>query len=192
MRAQHKLFVAHYGAGGLKNATKAALDAGYSERTARSQASRLLSKVDIQEEIERQTQAALGDVEQATLRLLKRLDTIIDADVGDFANVEYVMVREAYTDDEGVEHPAVYKKQVHFNETKDLDTTVLSEIGETQHGIKIKLHDPLRAAELKGKYLGMWGDNGVGSHQKETKREKLEREKRQARILELQRKLGKK
>jgi phage terminase small subunit len=51
MTDQQELFVIEYVKLGCKNATQAAKNAGYSEKTARSQAQRLLTNVDIQQKL---------------------------------------------------------------------------------------------------------------------------------------------
>ena len=69
MKIRHQAFIAAYLGEAHGNATRAAITAGYSERTARQQGSRLLSNVDIQAALaERMTEAGMT-ADQAIERL---------------------------------------------------------------------------------------------------------------------------
>lgn len=60
LSAKRKAFCDAYLANGF-NATKAAIEAGYSEKTAKSQGNRLLTFVDVQEYIKRRTDALMKE-----------------------------------------------------------------------------------------------------------------------------------
>src|SRR3990172_7601363 len=66
------------------NATEAAKRAGYSERTARQQGSRLLSNVDISEEIKQRLDERAVRADE----ILQRLSDMARADLGDFMDIE--------------------------------------------------------------------------------------------------------
>ena len=184
MTVKQKLFIEHYISNGF-NATKAALSAGYSKRTARAMGCENLAKPYIKIEISKKIAEYLSDTEKATLKIINRLDEVIDCDLGDYADIE----NYDYIDIRGKEQTGT---RVVFNETEKLNTRVISEISESKDGaIKIKLHDPLRAIELKGKYLQIWNE-GVMMMKKENRKDILSRDERRDRILSLTKKLGKK
>jgi phage terminase small subunit len=182
------LFASNYVANKF-NATQAAKDAGYSEKTSYSQGQRLLKNVEVQVEISRKIKEILKDIDYATYKIISELDDIIYSDIGDFARIETVQVQEPYTDDEGVEHPGKEAQKVIFTETKKLNTRVLSEIAEGQHGIKIKMQDKLKAIELKGRYLKMWSDGVIAAQGDTTDKPELSAEERRKKIIELTNKL---
>lgn len=80
--AQHQIFVDKYFELGF-NATKAAKAAGYSAKTARQQASRLLTKVDIKAEIE----SRLAEHAMSANEVLARLSQHGRGDMRDFLSV---------------------------------------------------------------------------------------------------------
>lgn len=64
---QQKLFVDKYLAGRKKNATRAAIDAGYSEKTASSQASQLLNNPKVKEYLSEKEKALIQELQQEFL-----------------------------------------------------------------------------------------------------------------------------
>jgi phage terminase small subunit len=182
MTGKQKLFVKYYVSNGL-NATQAAISAGYSKKTAYKIGSENLIKPQIDKAISKTVQSFISETELSTLKILKKLDEVINTDAGDYANIETVITEEEWTDDDGKVYPERTVKKVVFNETKDLNTRVISEISEGQHGIKIKFQDPLKAIDLKGKYLKMWEDGIVIKNESEA--QTLTKEQRRERILEL-------
>ena len=81
------------------NATKAAIRAGYSSRSAREQASRMLTNVDIQNRISEIKQASFNRVENGTGldlsedRILQEIAVMAYVSVGDFLEFDGGMVR---------------------------------------------------------------------------------------------------
>ena len=71
LTAKHELFVENYIK--TKNATKAAIAAGFSEASARNQASRLMTNVHIKEAIGLKLDIIKGDVEISTKSVLAEL-----------------------------------------------------------------------------------------------------------------------
>lgn len=67
------------------NATKAAIAAGYSKKTARQMGSENLSKLDIRAEIDRR----LNEYAMSANEVMHRLTTQARSDIGDFARLEY-------------------------------------------------------------------------------------------------------
>lgn len=123
-------------------AERAAIEAGYSERTARgSAATRLLANAGIAEEIERlksqATEKALVDVK----RVVEELMLLGFADLADF--VEWG------------------PKGVTLRESATLDAAkrrAIVEVAETANGVKIKLADKNAALDKLGRYLGIFVD----------------------------------
>jgi phage terminase small subunit len=127
------------------NATQAALRAGYSPKTARSQGQRLLTIVDIQAKIqERQKElAAAAFVTQE--RVVAELAKIAFYDVNDYVEV--------------LELDSV--QEVHIKTAVPVDKRgAIAGIRATQAGIEVKLADKMRALELLGKHAGMFDNRG--------------------------------
>lgn len=183
MNVRQELFFKHYISNKL-NATQAALSAGYSKKTAYSQGQRLLKNVEVKKEISKYIAELLSDTEMATLKIINALDDIIDSDIGTFANIKTITIKNS--DDTKTK----YKKVV-FKNTQKLNTNVLSEISENKDGgIKIKMHDKLKAIELKGKFLSLWQDGVLLIKKEQTEEEKLSDKEVKERILSLSKKLG--
>ena len=73
--ADKKKFVLEYIKNG-GNATQAAIKAGYSEKTARSQGQRLLTKADIQKELEKERQKIRKDYEYSMAEMMAELNDV--------------------------------------------------------------------------------------------------------------------
>lgn len=120
------------------NATRAAIYAGYSEKTARAIGSENLTKPDIKVEIEKR----LKESAMSTDEILSRLADIARASYEDIVD----------SDENG--HPsvgldvAVKKNKVHL----------IKAIVPTRNGIKYEFHDPIKALELLGKAQGLFTD----------------------------------
>lgn len=131
------------------NATQAAIRAGYSEDTARAQASRLLLNVDIQAHVEKarkeQTQRTGVDADTILFELLR----IARSDLG-----------QAFDDNGNLlpikEIPEDVRRAISGVETFEEFDGHGSErvkVGETR---KLKFWDKTRALELLGKHLGLY------------------------------------
>ena len=129
------------------NATQAAIRAGYSEKGANRAASRLLSNVDIQAEIDQ-------EFAKRSLRLdeiLARLTEQATASLGDFIIVNPDGDRIAFD-------PEMIKEKGHLIKRIRAKTTVrYSEKGDQFEytSLDITLHDGQKALELLGKHRGM-------------------------------------
>ena len=187
MTTKQRLFSDHYLSNGF-NATQAALSAGYSKKTAYSIGEQNLKKVEIKSYISKRVKELLSDTEMASLKILKALDEIIDCDLGDYVQIK-TELSEDQIDERGGVIPGREIQRVVFNDTAELNTKVLSEISEGQHGIKIKAQDRLKAIELKGKYLSLWAD-GINLNNPETDKQILTKEQRRDKILKLSSKLN--
>lgn len=98
--------------------------------------------------------------------VLQRLTTISRANMVDYGRIETVDIIVGYEeDDNGVQDkskPIVSKTQVlRFNSTADVDYDKMSaveSIAQTRDGIRLKLRDTVKAAELLGKHHRLFDD----------------------------------
>lgn len=156
MSLNHKqsVFVAEYLID--MNATQAAIRAGYSEKTAGSQAFDLLRKPEIQEAI------SLAMEERA-----KRTDITQDRVLLELAKIGFSDIRKAVAwgpevqivdPDTGETAISNGVALIASGSIDDDTAAAVSEISQTAQGIKIKLHDKRAALVDIGKHLGMFRD----------------------------------
>lgn len=125
------------------NKTRAAKDAGFSPKTAASQASRLLKKVNIKKRVEYLENQLCGKANITAEKVLRELGRIAFSNMNDFAVIEGGKV--------------VFED---FSELTPDQLACVAEVSESrQTRIKIKLHDKLKALELIGRHLSMFNDN---------------------------------
>lgn len=120
------------------NGAQAAIRAGYSKKTAESQASRLLSKVKVQQKISELTEEALkrGDVEvDKWLRELKRLAFSDMRDIAEW-NAKDVILKDS-------------------QEISDHAAACVKEVAETKDGVRVKLASKEKSLEMLGRYFGL-------------------------------------
>lgn len=127
------------------NGTQAALRAGYSERTAGVQASRLLTNVQVQEAIQEATAARFRRNEATAERVIEEYRRIAFADTTE----------------------AIYIKhgEVHVTDTDlltDEQKAAIAEISQTKDGIKVKFHSKQAALDALAKHLGLFTEAGMG------------------------------
>ena len=145
---KQKRFVAEYLVD--LNATQAAIRAGYSKRTARSQGQRMLTNVDIQDAVQaamREQQARTGVTQD---RVIRELEKIAFADRSAYARV--VTVRAA----DACKRPVQVVELADTEELTDDQRAALAGVEETRNGIKISSYDKLKALELLGRHLGVF------------------------------------
>ncbi|MEO1108274.1 MAG: terminase small subunit [Pseudomonadota bacterium] len=138
------------------NATQAAIRAGYSEKTADTQGSRLLQNVKVQKAIA-----------QAQAKRSKRTEISQDRVLEELAKVGFSDIRKAVnwgrspvdTESENADPNGLRMFPVELTPSEEIDdetAAAVSEVSLTQAGIKIKMHDKLNALEKIGKHLGMF------------------------------------
>lgn len=119
------------------NATKAAIMAGYSEKTAYSIGSRLLKNVEVAAEIERR----MSEAAMPATEVMYHLAQIARADIDDImtvhGNVPFVDMDKA---------------------KEAAKTGLIKKIKVTKTGIEFELHDKMRALELIGKHHALFSD----------------------------------
>ncbi len=140
LNPKQRLFVGHY----LKsrNATQAAIDAGYSAKNAGKIGPALVGDSRI-----------AAAIAQAMDKRAKRLDITADRVLEEIAAVAFAHMGD-YATWNG--------QSVKLLDSKDVDPRAVAEVKQTvnQFGnnVGIKLHDKLGALEKLGKHLGMWKD----------------------------------
>jgi len=131
------------------NGTQAAMRAGYSKRTARGQASQMMNKPRIQEELNRVINKMAERNEITQDMVLKELIRLGYSDVSNY--VEW--------------GGSSYKLKESAQLTKE-QTAAISEVSvhKSRDGgsIRFKLHDKKGALELLGKHLGMFVERFEG------------------------------
>lgn len=168
---KQKLFVDHYLSNGF-NATKAAISAGYSEKTATLTGHENLTKPYIKKIITDRTRELLSDTEALTLQWLEQVKAIAMFD----------MRKAATWDADGVDFRS-------SEELDDITAKAIQEVSQDGPGkIKIKAADKNKALDLLGKYLAILSDH-VPEYEDKPTAAQLDAKQRRERIAELSRKL---
>lgn len=129
------------------NATAAAKRAGYSEKTACEQGSRLLANVKVQEEIQKRQVKLQSKLEITQERVLSELASIAFANGSDFATINA-------------------NGLINIKATSQVPKEKLPAIAGIKYsanglGVEIKLHDKVRALEMLGRHLGLFENHGA-------------------------------
>ena len=145
--------------GTLFNGCGSAIKAGYSKKTAASQASRLLTNVNIKQRINELKAGAIEKLELNQLLALTKLKHIITDDISNYMSwktieVEYI---NPLTGQTMVGH--VLDQELVDSTT--IDTWNVSEAGKTKDGFKIKLHCKDKAVNKLMDYLKMFDPEDV-------------------------------
>jgi phage terminase small subunit len=145
-------FVAEYLANGL-NATKAAVSAGYSKKTAQEQGSRLLSNVMVAAAIDRKTEKRLEKLEITADRVLRELALMGFANMLDYMTVEDGRLAE-------FDYSQLTRDQAAAIQEITMDTAGGSGDGERKLVLRtrFKLGDKRGSLELLGKHLKLFTD----------------------------------
>lgn len=122
------------------NATQAAIRAGYSQKTAAQAGCSLLTKPNIKEKITLTTNEMAGDNLATVNRIISELCGIAFTRVTDVVSIS----------------PGGVASVNPIDELTDSQQRAIESISQTQFGVKIKMHDKVRAIELLGRHLGMW------------------------------------
>lgn len=135
-----------------RNATKAAVRAGYSPGTARQQGSRLLTNDDIQEEIKARTAEEAMTAEE----VIKRLGEHARGDMGDFLDIGSMgfVIDLDSAKRKGLTH--LIKKVKLRTQT----TTSKDGIETETHDMEIELYDAQAALEKLARYHGLFKGSG--------------------------------
>lgn len=169
------------------NATKAYKKAyGCSYYTAKVEGCKSLTKPNIKKEIDRLTEKCLNEQEVSSKLLNKRLFEmymkIAFADIGDYLKFGQEEQKVWSMNEEGSFKPVIDPETgeqkvrkynfVNLNESEEVDTTIISEVSEGKDGVKIKLHDKMKALEWLDKHYGQL--DKLTSEKLEIEKQKLE------------------
>lgn len=123
------------------NATRAAIEAGYSEKTAYSQGQRLLKNVEIQEEVEKRISESAMDADE----VLSRLSEIARHDIGEFLTFRNNDIEEPYID---------------LKKARELDKLgLIRKLKYNAQGkLEVEFYDKQTALVQLGKHLGLFTD----------------------------------
>lgn len=127
------------------NGTRAAIRAGYSEKTARVTAAQLLAKPNVAKIVQKGIEARAKRVEVNQDWVVKRLMAIAGTEMGELASWN--------------ESGVTFKPSDELSETARMSVHQVKQV-MNEHGgtIEIKQHDKLKALELLGKHLGMFAE----------------------------------
>ena len=156
LTTKQRRFVEEYLVDG--NASQAAVRAGYSERTARQQGYRLLTKVYIAVAIAAAQEERSKRTEVTADRVVEELARIAFADirnlfVWDEEQAAYVPSQDL-SDDAAAGVSSVKAKTTHYNgKNGDGDRTEIL--------VELKTYDKLKALELLAKHLGLFQENPI-------------------------------
>ncbi len=121
------------------NATQAAIRAGYSAKTAKSQGQRLLTKADIQ-----------AEKQKARRKQQERTNITADRVLAELAAVGFARATDYVT---------VANQEVILTDTSELteqQASAIASVRQSKNGVEVRMHDKLRALELLGRHLGMF------------------------------------
>lgn len=147
--AREKRFVKEYPKD--LNGTRAAIDSGYSEKTAVKIATELLKKPHIKQAIKKEIQAMLDRAEIKAWMVLKETALIAFSNIKNVADFGGGRVKLKDSDD------------LH----SDLTASV-SEVSESKHGVRIKMHSKIDALKVLADYLNLSGSGDGEEDQGQT------------------------
>lgn len=145
------------------NASKAALRAGYSEKSAAKIGSQLLEKTGVKEAIEEGLQERKKNLEVTAEKVINELSMIAFAKGSDFARVVEKTITKPILNESGEK---IGEKEYTYEDVEISPTDSLPEekkaaiagIKRTKHGIEISTVDKLKALELLGRHLALFTD----------------------------------
>lgn len=140
--------------GRLYNASQAAIKAGYSVKTSRSQGSRLLTDDNIKSRIVELKAKYLKELEIDALWVLGKYKKILEDDISNY--LKFGMFEKTYVDDLGQKSTSE-EFQVIGKNSDEIDTWNISEISQGKDGtFKFKLHCKDKALAKMGEYIGLF------------------------------------
>ena len=148
--------------------TNAAIAAGYSKKTAYSQGSRLLKSVEIQDEINRLSEEALGLKKgQLRYKVLRELEAMAFANISEEGTLETKTRDIPRKNADGKVVPGEFDQEeyqeVVFIDTKDSkQTKAYKSISQNRYGeVKIEFYDKDSALDKLAKYGGLYKDTNI-------------------------------
>lgn len=156
------LFVNYYLADANRNATQAAIKAKYSKKTARSQAQRMLTKVDIQKYIHDKTAPLMEALGITQERVLRERASMAFTKLSDLVDDNWQLKPKNEIDP--VHYPALQAVEIDekiLMQGEDGEGTVLS------RRVKFKLNDKDKSLSVLEQMLGMAKSEEEGGGKKE-------------------------
>jgi phage terminase small subunit len=138
------------------NGTKAAIRAGYSPKTAKVQAARLLTNVNVSDGIVKAMEKRSKRTEITQDRVIEELARIAFDDIKNY--VSFRTEKVSVGTDENGEEIFKYKTIIEVKDSDTIDTRGISEVRVGRDGFKFKLYSKLQALEDLAKHLGMFVD----------------------------------
>jgi phage terminase small subunit len=130
--------------------------------TAKVNASKLLTKTNIQTFISEKQQKIADKVEIQVSDIVRELKNIAFSNGTDFANTVEKKFTDKKIDEDGneteVEKTYQVVELVNTNDISQEKQSAISCVKNTKNGISIETHDKMKALELLGKHLGMFGE----------------------------------
>lgn len=151
------------------NATQAAIRAGYSEKTAEQMGYKLVQNSLVQAYIQQKQKKLQKKTEITQERVIAELAAVGFYDISDYANVQQYEIMEdtGETDDDG--EPIYIKRIIQgviLQDTQSIPIekrAAIAGIKQGRNGIEVKLNDKMKALEMLGKHLGMFGKDAGGT-----------------------------
>lgn len=146
------------------NATRAAIAAGYSKKTAHVIGWENLRKPNIQAEIKRHKEAMVEELGVGVQRIIAEYMKIAFADISEyveFGRQDVPMINgegKPMYDPETGEQMMFKQNYVAFKNSDEIDGTLISEVKQGKDGVSIKLHDKMRALDKLEKYVGVMSE----------------------------------
>lgn len=146
-------FIEHYLA--CWNGAQAARDAGYSPKTAKEQASRMLTKVNVQEAI----QVRLAELKMSADEVLARLTEHARGSLADFIDVAQPSIDLEDAGDMDEAHATVSGWRLNLAKAEHAGKLhLLKKLKSGQWGPEIEIHDAQAALALLGKHHKLFTD----------------------------------
>ena len=160
---RQKRFCDEYLADPNLNATQAAIRAGYSEKYAATNTTKLLKNTNVQEYLQKRLQDRMKRTEITQDFVLKELMDMASVNATDYARI---VEKNATAIVEGVEmqlydaegNPVKYRtvEPILTEELTETQKKALRVIKKSRDGFEIQPYDKLKILELLGRHLGMW------------------------------------
>ena len=131
------------------NATQAAIGAGYSKKTAKSQGQRLLTHVDVAKAIAKKQAQHFETADIAAQRVLEELGRVAFSNIGEFFD-EHGNLKPM--------HELTEEQRAVLAVREVIRTDMNAGGGHVHEGYKIRLHDKLKALELLAKHFALLTD----------------------------------
>jgi phage terminase small subunit len=141
------------------NGKRAAIAAGYKEKSAESMASQLLKRPHIAAAYAAAKGKQVAKLEITAERILAELAKIGFSDIRKVARFKPSSVEDVDMTKDGIKITRHVSSHVEVTDSDDLDDDTagaISEVSQTKDGVKVKLYDKQQALIQLGKHLGMF------------------------------------